>query len=205
MRLFAIALFCLSTSIHAQTTHFVEMGGSTIGSTQPYYSPSVLVIDAGDIVRWTNVSGTHNVNGRLFNFPGNPEEFYSGPPDNGTWSYQFTFTVPGEYDYHCDSQGHSATQFGSITVLGGNSIGESEALEAVRVYPQPATDVLMVEVGPRIITQVEVLSIDGRTIAIHPNSSGTPLGVPVSDLPAGNYIVRLIGDSGAVNVPFSKL
>lgn len=204
MKAITSALFCLPLLAAAQTTHFVEMGGSTISKTQPYYAPAHITIDVGDHVRWTNVSGSHNVNGRLMMFPNNPEGFYSGIPTNGVWSYQFTFTIPGVYDYHCDSEGHSATQSGSVTVVDASGMAEGRSAEGVRIYPQPVRDVLTVDAGDRIVERLDVIGIDGRMIAQHRISGGPILSLPMADLPAGNYILRIYSESRPISLPFSK-
>ena len=86
----------------AQTTWSVNSGGSTIVPPAPYYTPQHLTIAMGDSVAWTNVSGTHSVNGSIFEFPANPVPFSSGDPDNGPWTFGFRFNVPGVYNYHCN-------------------------------------------------------------------------------------------------------
>jgi plastocyanin len=189
----------------AQTTHIVQSGGSTIGGAAPFYNPPVVTIAVGDIVRWTNVSGTHNVNGTTFHYPENPEEFYSGSPDNGLWSWPYTFTIPGTYHYTCDSKGHSATQVGTVIVEAGNSIAEHRGPGEVVLYPSPAEDHVMAVVGTRIVTRVEVLGMDGRLIAA-PALAGTDvLRIPVEDLNAGNYLLRFTESNGTnTSVRFTK-
>ena len=204
MKTLSTLLFCLPLLAAAQTTHFVQMGGSMISKIQPYYAPAHITIDVGDNVRWTNVSGSHNVNGRLMTFPNNPEGFYSGIPANGVWSYQFTFTIPGVYDYHCDSEGHAAIQFGTVTVVDASGISERRSAAGVRLFPQPALDVLTVDVGDRIVDRLDVIGIDGRTIAQHRISGSFLLSIPVYELPAGNYILRINNEGGPISLPFSK-
>jgi plastocyanin len=79
------------------------------------FTPSVLVINQGDVVTWTNVGGFHNVNGGLGAFPLNPEGFTSGAAGAG-WTFSKTFTIPGTYGYQCDP--HAPNMAGSITVNG---------------------------------------------------------------------------------------
>jgi len=205
-RTLLLAFCCSSSALAAQTTHFVTSGGSSLTpNTPPFYEPATLTIAVGDNVRWTNVSGTHNVNGTTFLFPGNPQDFYSGLPANGAWSYLFNFTIPGTYEYHCDSEGHSATQFGTIIVLGPNAVDEGPGLSDLHVYPSPAVDMLSVDVGPRVITRSEILSVDGRVVA-SPGITGTQvIQIPVSELPAGNYMIRLVESNGMSNaIRFTK-
>ncbi len=64
------------------------------------FTPAIQTITAGDTVIWTNIQGSHNVNGTQAKFPSNPESF--GNDIGEGWTYKFVFTKPGTYDYQCD-------------------------------------------------------------------------------------------------------
>lgn len=200
----AALAFCFCSN--GQVVHVVEMGGSTISqTTPPYYSPADLTINQGDTVRWLNVSGTHNVNGTLTTFPGNPEAFYSGMPQNGNYSFDHAFDIPGQYNYHCDSQGHATTQFGSITVVdNSSSLQEPNALAPITLHPNPAGSTLFVGVGQRMITRVTILGMDGRLVANSEVKGSGLLTLGTEDLAKGNYILHMEDTSGPHNIPFSK-
>jgi len=104
---FAISLILafVSFNLNAQTSHAV-----TVSSFQ--FSPANLTITEGDEVVWTNTGGTHNVDGTKTTFPSNPVSF--GNTVGSGWTYKFTFTTPGTYDYHCDP--HSDVMIGKIIV-----------------------------------------------------------------------------------------
>lgn len=89
-----LAVFMLLTSIvSAQTTHEVNV-------IDTEFDPANITIKAGDQVTWTNSMGYHSVNGTQTSYPSNPESFFVA---EGTgWTYDFTFTTPGFYEYHCD-------------------------------------------------------------------------------------------------------
>ena len=101
---FILAVLGLSA---AATNHQVQVGSN-------FFNPAVLSISVGDTVTWTQVSGTHNVNGSTTTFASNPASFGSGAPAGGTWTYSFVFTTAGTYAYQCDP--HAAMMIGSITV-----------------------------------------------------------------------------------------
>lgn len=205
MRTTTTLLLAIPLTLAAQTTHFVEVGGSTLGPTPPYYSPDLLTIQVGDIVTWENESGTHNVDGGTFFFPGNPVPFGSGEPDNGDWTYSFTFNVAGTYNYSCNTEGHSATQEGRIIVLEANSVAENQRETPFSISPTPASDHLYVELGARTIARFEVLGMDGRILASHAGSSGRLARIPVAELPQGNYLLRIVETAGkATSLRFSK-
>jgi plastocyanin len=190
----------------AQNTIPVEVGGSTIGSTPPYYAPQNVTINVGDIVRWNNVSGTHNVNGTTQLFPGNPESFGSGSTASGAWTYSFTFTIPGVYNYHCTSFGHAATQFGSITVQGSTTgLDEADTADGITLYPVPTDGVLIVDLGDMDIRSADVFSLDGKRMATSAVNGRSRVEVGTEDLAAGNYFLRLIDVNGVVITrPFRK-
>ena len=95
-----------SLSLSAQTSHSVTVSNNK-------FTPSTLIINAGDEVIWTNTEGSHNVNGQTSTFPNNPVSF--GNDVASGWTYKFTFTTAGIYDYQCDP--HAAMgMIGRITV-----------------------------------------------------------------------------------------
>lgn len=205
MRSFLTLLAALPFALLAQTTTQVQVGGSLAGGTAPFYSPQNVTINVGDIVQWTNTSGSHNVNGTTQLFPGNPQSFSSGSVAGGGWTYSFTFTVAGVYNYHCTAGGHSATQFGQITVVGNStSVQENEA-SGVSLFPVPTTGTLTVELGILDIRTAEVFSLDGTRVAGAAVNGAARVDLYVGDLAAGNYFLRLISPEGrAITRPFRK-
>lgn len=208
MRALYSLLLVLPLTAMGQTIHPVNVGGTTLDENNlPYYAPSTLIIPVGDIVRWTNVNGTHNVNGGEFFFPDNPVPF-SFTPALGVsqWSYQFTFDVPGTYHYHCDTEGHSATQSGVIIVESDNSIGESRSGHTMTLFPTPAGDHVTVDIGDRRITRAELSSVDGRILG-NPafTSAARTIQIHISDLTPGNYLLRLVEQEGtSTTMRFTK-
>ena len=204
MRSLYALLLALPLSLQAQTIHQVQVGGSTVGGTPPFYNPQTLTINVGDIVRWTNTSGTHNVNGNTTLFPANPQGFSSGNPQSGNWTFEFTFTIAGVYNYHCTQQGHSATQFGTITVLNPTVVAE-QTVRSIALFPIPASDVLTLDLGDLQVDRAEIVMLDGRVVAAHGINGNAKVDLPTARLPAGNYILRLLVMAGTVVTrPFIK-
>lgn len=197
MRILSTLLLALPFAAFGQTIHPVQVGGSTLGPTLPYFAPDTLIIPAGDHVRWTNVSGTHNVDGGEFFFPDNPVPFEFHPEKNDfDWSFQFTFDVPGTYRYQCDTEGHSATQTGVIIVEGENSIAEGANAHIMKLFPTPATDHVTVDVGENRIARIEITGVDGRSLNTPALTPGRLIRVPVEDLIPGNYLLRMVDVDG---------
>lgn len=199
--------FLLPLACFGQTTWNVDAGGSTIGSTAPYYDPQHLVIEAGDSVHWANVSGTHSVNGSLSEFPMNPQGFSSGDPESGNWHWGFRFNIPGLYNYHCTQSGHAATQNGTITVVdpgtGVAQLGEGDA--TIKVYPVPSNDVLYVEAGANELRNASVISLNGEQLLTSTLKATGQSVVDISVLAAGNYFLLLTDANGVITTRgFSK-
>jgi plastocyanin len=200
-------LLCLllPASLAAQVTHNVQVGGSLAGGTPPFYAPQHLTINVGDNVVWTNTSGTHNVNGSTNLFPANPEGFTSGAPASGNWTFQRTFTIAGLYNYHCSQNGHSATQFGSITVLNPSTVEERTEQPEILLYPVPAADVLVVELGTQQVRLAEVVGVDGRLLHSEAVNGRNRLDISTTSLAAGQYFLRLTDERGHVmSRPFRR-
>ncbi|MBX2980460.1 MAG: T9SS type A sorting domain-containing protein [Flavobacteriales bacterium] len=197
--------FLLPFAASAQTTHQVSVGGSLVGGTPPFYSPQNLTIAVGDIVQWTNSSGSHNVNGSTQLFPGNPQGFSSGAVAGGAWNFSHTFTIPGVYNYHCTANGHSATQFGQITVVNTTSVAELDEEQVVLLYPVPTNDVLTVESTSFEFQNARVITLDGRVVAEHAVNGRTRVEISTADLAAGQYFLLLNDKQDrTISRPFRK-
>lgn len=97
-----------STSCSLAPDHIVEVSNFS-------FTPADITIQPGEVVQWVNSGGTHNINGTQATFPDNPESFGNGAPSTG-WTYDFTFTTPGVYNYQCDL--HPGQMQGTVTVEG---------------------------------------------------------------------------------------
>lgn len=204
MRLLASILLLLPFTASA-ALWIVQSGGSTIGSTDPYYSPQFLTIDVGDQVRWENQSGTHNVNGTLSDFPSNPQGFTSGNTASGNWTYTFTFTIPGVYNYECDGNGHAATQFGTITVIDPTGVAEVRESADVRLSPIPAADRLTVDLGGLDARSISVINLSGEVVMEQGIVANRVLALDVSALKPSNYFLLITERDGRVLAkPFTK-
>ncbi len=81
------------------------------------FFPADVTVEIGDIVEWKNVGGFHNVNGTQDAYPDNPESFTNGGASADAWTYRFTFTQPGLYNYHCDPH-VGLGMVGTVLVMG---------------------------------------------------------------------------------------
>lgn len=84
--------------------HIVKMVSTRDG--RHFFEPAELTIKVGDRVRWVNeceegVACVHSAQAYLNRIPAGSEAFDSGVLTEQGQSYQYTFTVPGEYEYFC--------------------------------------------------------------------------------------------------------
>lgn len=102
-RLLAAVLLLGPTAFCVAATHEVTLSGLS-------FSPSSLVIQTGDSVRWRNVSGFHDV-------VADDGSFTSGPPTFDGFVFTRTFNEPGTFGYYCSVHGApNQGMAGSITV-----------------------------------------------------------------------------------------
>lgn len=87
------------------------------------YTPANLEIYVGDTVQWVNSQGLHSVDGTFGTYPNNPESFGNGVAI-APWTYEFVFTIPGNYGYRCEQ--HPNAMLGSISVAADSTSGISE-------------------------------------------------------------------------------
>src|SRR5512138_1355199 len=117
----AAALFAAAAS--AQTTWDVTLEGMNFVYDGQTNAAIDLVIATGDTVRWTWVTGFHNV---VSGLPGDADAgsmFSSGAPtgDAGT-VFEHTFNDLGVFDYHCGVHG-TAGMASQVRVVPGPGVG----------------------------------------------------------------------------------
>ena len=117
----------LMTMINGKTLYGTPGGRNSVGPctavpdfivevSSNKFTPKDITIDVGQTIRWENKGGNHNVNGSLAAYPSNPEGFSSGSPSSASWTFDFTFNIPGVYNYRCDPHA-SLGMTGTVTVL----------------------------------------------------------------------------------------
>ncbi len=84
--------------------HIVKMVTTKDGKN--FFDPAELTIKVGDTVRWVNeceegVACTHSAQAYRDKIPQGAEAFDSGLLTEQGQSFEYTFTVPGEYEYFC--------------------------------------------------------------------------------------------------------
>lgn len=107
----------LGVSTYFNATATPQVIRVTVGNN--FFSPQDVVLQVGDSMRWSNLSGFHNVfSCTEFGFgcalgPAN-ELFTSGPAAPPPWLYSYRFGEPGFNPYKCVP--HSPFMIGTVTV-----------------------------------------------------------------------------------------
>lgn len=136
------------------------------------YTPENLTIQVGDTVTWTNVQGSHNVNGSTATFPNNSSSFKNAVAGPG-WKFTYVFTEAGLHDYHCDP--HASFMKGSVFVDAATNITESSTT-SLSIYPNPAKagDAIRLNSTQSTSSKLRVTDLNGKII-----SSGTATKVEI--------------------------
>ena len=186
----------LVNSATAQTT--VDVTASS-----GIFTPTDVTIDVGDTVRWTNTSGTHNVNGTTVTFPSNSESF--GNALGTGWVFTHVFNTAGNYDYHCDL--HEAFGMtGTVTVLDLVDIGDdlSETRIGIsNIYPVPASELVVIELTQELLsTNTELIAVVydlmGKEIVRSENIKDARIKLNTENWPNSIYVFHLMSDSRVI-------
>jgi plastocyanin len=189
-RLTTFLFLLTSTVLFSQTTHDVTVQNFS-------FSPQSLTITVGDIVRWTNISGTHNVKA-------DDNSFTSGPAAPAPWEYTHTFTAVGSNPYYCEPhQGMGMT--GTIIVQEPVGVSDDELIaekfELNQNYPNPfnpSTRISYAIPGASFVN-LKVYDIIGNEIAVLVNEekqAGTyQIDFDATELTGGVYFYQLLTGS----------
>lgn len=182
----------LSSIIFGQTTHNI-----TVQNTS--FTPQSITINVGDIVKWTNISGTHNVRADDFSF-------YSGPAAPAPWEFTHTFTAEGNNPYYCEPHGGpgGSGMSGVIIVQTPVSVEDENIVNQFKLeqnYPNPfnPSTKISYSVPTTSFVNLKVYDTIGNEVAVLVNqeqSSGTyQIDFDASKLSGGVYFYQLTTNS----------
>jgi plastocyanin len=197
-RLNILVLFTvlLGSPATAQTVVDVTASGGT-------FTPTDVTIDVGDTVRWTNSSGTHNVNGTTVTFPTNPESF-GNALDTG-WVFTYVFNTAGNYEYQCDL--HEAFGMtGTVTVVSTSDIGDDLAASnnvVSNIYPIPSSEFVVIELTQELLsTNTEltavVYDLMGKEILRSESITDAKITLNTEGWTNSAYVFHLMSDSRVI-------
>lgn len=190
-----LILIVLSGISFSQTTHEVTVSNFS-------FSPAELTITVGDAVKWTNVSGNHNV-------LADDGSFTSGSVAPAPWEFTHTFTVAGNNPYYCVPHGGPGGQgmAGVIVVQNAVSVPEDELLaydfELKQNYPNPFNPSTRINfaISNASFVNLKVYDVIGNEIAtlvseekqagnyeIDFDATGLPGGIYFYQIKSGSFI-----------------
>lgn len=108
-RIWGLILLVLVLAGQARATTFdvdVAPGGL-------FFSPSTVNVKAGDTVRWTWKGSGHSVTSGL---PGGSSGLFDSGVHNSGFTFSFTFSDAGSFDYHCTPHGLCCNMVGKVVV-----------------------------------------------------------------------------------------
>jgi plastocyanin len=189
-----LVLLISKGTAHAQQTHEVNVSSNA-------FTPSAITIHVGDIVMWTNTGGTHNVNGTTSAYPSNPLSF--GNDVGSGWTYSFTFTQPGTYNYHCDPH-KDFGMTGQVTVQDATAILLPSAGKGIEsVFPSPFSENLTITFPENVWTSTSNLKLvfthmNGQVIAEKEVNGKPSIELNTAGWPSSVYVFQLVGNDNAL-------
>jgi hypothetical protein len=85
----------------------------------------------------------------------------------------------------------------SITSIGGVGISEFNLIS--RIYPNPASEFIIVEAG-KTLERVEIIDLTGKLMMVIDQPESRAIRIQVGTLPQGIYILRAFADEGRTGV-----
>ncbi len=170
------------------------------------FTPKDIIIKVGDVVKWMNTEGSHNVNGSQDTYPDNPESFGNGPAASGDWSYSYQFTMAGSYDYQCDPH----AQFGMVGTVTVTSITGIEGLMAKKAkilsYPNPTVNTLFFKLDENLGKEItiNIYNLAGSLVKSKNAKVSETNKIETSELMVGYYQLQIVTDSKRYQSTFIK-
>lgn len=169
-----LVVILITSDIIAQTTHDVTVANFS-------FTPSQLTIKVGDIVRWTNSGGFHNV-------VADDNSFTSGAASTINWVYEHTFNSPGSNPYYCSVHGGpgGVGMSGVITVQAATDVDDkvltTTDYKLFQNFPNPfnPSTIITFQVFVQSSVSIIVYDIIGNQVATLLNE----------EKPAGKYTVN---------------
>lgn len=182
-----LLFFLLSAGfLYSQTTHNVAVQNFS-------FTPQYLTISVGDIVKWTNTSGSHNVRAE-------DNSFFSGPAAPAPWEFTHTFTTVDSFPYYCEPH-QSMGMTGAIVVRNPVGVNDDETIvnqfRLEQNFPNPfnPSTIINYSVPVTAFVTLKVYDILGNEIAVLVNetkqAADYQINFNASELKSGIYFYQL--------------
>ncbi|MBL7950933.1 MAG: hypothetical protein JNM62_04380 [Flavobacteriales bacterium] len=166
-----------------------------------------------DMSTFRLLAASHSVDVQLldervlrFNFPGIqlPDSNANEAGSHGFVRFRISPATPmvgdrltNAADIYFDFNPTIRTNTSVLLVETGANVSENKPLGALLPYPNPADDVLQVNVPCRGMVRIAVLASDGRLLAEH-GGAGPTVGISTAALAPGTYLLRATDESGVL-------
>ena len=181
----------IATSCSSQTVYTVSVGSGVSGNPQVIYSESNLLCldNTVDSYQW-GYDDMSTLDSTLL--PGETNQFLTGPVFDSTRLYWVITVKNGcmqKSYYILPAPGQHRT------ITGGTTVQTAAATTDVKIYPNPATEMLNVEVTSAATGDVEVdiLNMLGQKL-VTTNTINNKAKINVAGLPAGTYLIGFYRD-----------
>lgn len=176
--------------VFAQTVHNVTANPNAT------FTPSQLTIKVGDIVKWTNAGGLHNV-------VADDNSFTSGAASTSAWVFQFTFNSPGTNPYYCVIHGGSGGvgMSGVITVEIATGVQDEDIsihkFDLKQNYPNPFNPLTTINfsIPQKDFVNLRVYNFVGEEVKMLLNeekdAGSYQIKFDAQNLPSGIYFYKL--------------
>lgn len=91
----------------------------------------------------------------------------------------------------------------NFTTYETSGVGNNEHTYIAKVYPNPATNKIYIELGDESVKEISVMDISGRVVGRYMVKDKVTL-IPVKDLANGIYILNMQGENGIATGRFIK-
>ena len=185
----AILTFFLVQNNFPQTVHNVTVSNFS-------FNPTQLTINSGDIVRWTNAGGLHNV-------VADDNSFTSGAVSSSAWVFEHTFNSVGSNPYYCGQHGGpgGVGMSGVITVEAATDINDKNiTIDQYRLdqnFPNPfnPSTKITYSIPERSNVSIKVFDLLGSEVIELVNgeveTGQYDLTFNTNNLPSGIYFYKL--------------
>lgn len=193
--LLLILFLNFSFGADAQDTYFIDWSFNSDPNAAGAANAN-RTIEAGDTVTWNwYANGTHSV----VSEPNAAESFDSGLLGPGS-TFSYTFTQVGTNDYICGP--HPNNMFGTITVVPDGSLNTSDFLvnENVSLYPNPAKDVVYLELSNTISANlsVSIFNALGQEVKRVELEFDKNEPISISELNSGLYFIKISSSNDSI-------
>lgn len=155
------------------------------------FTPSVLNVTIGDTVIWILDAQDTRATTSLMIPPGADSWNEMLNEENPTFTY--VFQVPGDYTYKSAVLPTCIAVIHASTV---NSLDEIKTEGEIKVYPNPATNELNIEIDNDEIINYAIVDLTGKEVNLNYCKFVKKQVINISDLAAGEYLIFFFKKDG---------